>query len=145
MKYRLGFIPYLNMVPFHQGFGPLPMSIGSSAFEFEKVSPRALGIAAEGGRMDAGAMSLVDAFRLQKDFEPLGKYGIGVHRAAKSVLLFSKRLISDTRGMVAITDETSTSVKLLQVLLEKRYGRSDVTYGRIASCELFDGDRKSVV
>ena len=38
-----------------------------------------------------------------------------------------------------VTDETSTSVHLLRVLLEKRYTRGSATYGRIASSRLYDG------
>src|SRR5437763_10284124 len=121
MKLRIGYIPYLNMVPFHQGFGPEGLKANPFELEFKEMSPRALGLEAEAGKLDAGAMSLVDSFRLADRFEPLGDFGIGVKRAAGSVLLFSKKPLSDLEGLCAVTDETSTSVRLLQVLLEKRY------------------------
>jgi chorismate dehydratase len=138
MNLTVGYIPFLNMVPFHQGFGPAPIEKEGLRIQFRQASPRALGADAESGLIDAGAMSLIDAFRLEGRFEPLGPFGIGVKRAAGSVLLFSKVPMREFEGMCAVTDETSTSVRLLQVLLEKRYGRTNVHYGRVA-VDLYDG------
>ncbi len=145
MNLNVGFIPYLNMNPFHQGFGPKPMSQGDLSIQFQTLSPRALGVEAEAGKIDAGAMSLVDYFRLSDRFELLGKYGIGVKRAAQSVLVFSKKPLAEFSGVCAVTDETSTSVRLLQVLLEKRFCCHVATFGRIASMHLFDGDADALL
>ena len=46
--------------------------------------------------------------------------------------------------MCAVTDDTSTSVRLLQVLLEKRHGRTAVNYGRIAP-DMYDGSADSLL
>jgi chorismate dehydratase len=138
MNLNIGFIPYLNMVPFHQKFGPAPLHEAGFDMRFKALSPRALGIEAQAGRIDAGALSLIDSFKLSDRFEPLGTYGVGVKQAAGSVLLFSKVPLSQLAGMCAVTDETSTSVRLLQVLAEKRYGRTQVNYGRV-SAGLYDG------
>ncbi len=145
MNLSIGYIPYLNMVPFHQGFGPEPLQKDGFSLRFQTLSPRALGVEAEAGRIDAGAMSLMDTFHLCDRFEPLGHLGIGVKRAAQSVLLFSKGPMSELRGLCAVTDETATSVRLLQVLLEKCYPRSTVTFGRIASGALYDGSADSLL
>jgi chorismate dehydratase len=145
MNIRVGFIPYLNMVPFHQGFGPEPIEIEGHRFEFQSMSPRVMGLEAEKGSIDAGALSLVDGLRFSGEFEPLGTFGIGLKRPALSVLLFSKKPMSELRGVCAVTDETSTSFRLLQVLLEVRYGLTGVTYGRIASSMLFDGEADAVL
>jgi chorismate dehydratase len=145
LNLTVGYIPYLNMVPFHQGFVPAPMKDGDVTVQFRQLSPRILGVEAESGRIDAGALSLVDAFRLADRFEPLGDFGIGVKRAAGSVLLFSKRPLAELEGICAVTDETSTSVRLLQVLLEKRYQREGVTYGRVASGEMYDGSAEALL
>lgn len=139
MNIRVGYIPYLNMAPFHQGFGPEPLEFEGQRIEFRSFAPRALGLEADKGVLDAGAMSLVDFFRLSSRYEPLGKLGIGVQRKAQSVLLFSKTLVPFLKGTVAVTDETSTSFRLLQVLLEQRYRLSGLQYGRIASSMLYDG------
>src|SRR5882724_11779957 len=140
MIIRVGYIPYLNMAPFHQGFGPEPCEINGYRFEFHPMSPRTLGLEAEKGTIDAGAMSLVDCLKLAETFEPVGSFGIGLKRDAQSVLVFSKKPLADFDGVCAVTDETSTSFRLLQILLEARYGRTGVRYGRIASSMLFDGE-----
>ncbi len=139
MNIRIGLIPYLNMVPFHHGFGPAPIDDDGRFFEFDRMSPRVLGLEAEKGTIDAGALSLVDWLNNTDQFEPLGNYGIGLKRPAQSVLLFSKVPLSQLRGICAVTDDTSTSFRLLQVLLEVRYNRFEMSYGRIASSILFDG------
>ena len=144
MKLTIGFIPYLNMVPFHQGFGPASLKLDSVELEFKTVSPRALGLEAESGAIDAGAMSLMDTFRLSEQYESLGDFGIGVKRAAGSVLLFSKQPLAELQGICAVTDETATSVRLLQVLLEKKYQRTAVTYGRVAA-GMFDGSADALL
>jgi chorismate dehydratase len=141
----IGHIPYLNMVPFHQGFGPQALEKGGHSLNFRSLSPRALGLEAEAGQIDAGAMSLVDTFRLSDKFRPLGDLGVGVRGAAGSVLLFSREPIERLQGLCAVTDETSTSFRLLQVLLEKRYGRTAVNYGRVASSLLYDGSADALL
>lgn len=139
MNIRVGFIPYLNMVPFQQGFGPQPLEAGGRRLEFHQVTPRVLGARAQQGTIDAGALSIVDLAQIFPHYEPLGRFGIGVRRAAHSVLFFSKRPIARFSGLCAVTEETSTSFCLLQLLLALRYRRADVRYGRIAAGALFDG------
>src|SRR5438309_10387414 len=129
MSVRVGYIPYLNMAPFHQGFGPEAAEIEGQKFEFLPMSPRALGLEAEKGAIDAGAMSLVDYLRLSQSYEPLSSFGLGLKRGAQSVLVFSKKPFASLDGVCAVTDETSTSFRLLQVILEARYGKTSVRYG----------------
>ena len=74
---RVGYIPYLNMAPFHRGFGPEPFEADGVRYEFPVCTPRTLGIEAEQGRVDAGALSLVDSLRLSALFEPLGNWELG--------------------------------------------------------------------
>jgi chorismate dehydratase len=139
MSIRVGYIPYLNMAPFHQGFGPEPLERSGHRFEFLPMSPRRLGLEADKGKVDAGAMSVVDYLRLSPSYVPVGSYGLGVKRKALSVLVFSKKPLAALEGVCSVSDETSTSFRLLQVLLEARYRRSGIRYGRIASRMLFDG------
>jgi chorismate dehydratase len=145
MNIHVGYIPYLNMVPFHQGFGPQAFDLFGHRIVFRSCSPRALGLEAERGAIDAGALSLVDFLRLSDQFEPIGDFGIGVRRPAKSVLFFSKGPLSEFRGICAVTDETATSILLLQTLLEKRHGIQGVAYGRVASSALFDGSAEGLL
>lgn len=145
MILRIGYIPYLNMVPFHQGFGPHPVTIDGVRFEFATMSPNAMGKEAEKGAIDAGALSLVDALRLSDTYEPLGTFGIGLKRPALSVLLFSKKPMAELSGFCAVTDETSTSFRLLQTLLEGRYGIRGIQFGRVQSLALFDGQADALL
>jgi len=144
MNLRVGYIPYLNMAPFHIGFGPECLRMGDEGhIDFLPMSPRALGLEAQKGAIDAGALSLADLLRLP-DFERLGRFGIAMKGPAQSVLLFSDKPLSQFEGFCAVTDETSTSFRLLQVLLEKRYERTP-RYGRVASSLLFDGSAQGLL
>jgi chorismate dehydratase len=123
--FRIGEIPYLNSVPFYWD-----KSVPSnSGLEWVSVPPKTMGHLAREGRIDAGPLSLIDAFSLEDSFEPLGgpsgDCGIAVRRAAKSVLLFSQVPAGQLSGRkIGVTPDTATSVELLRVLLETRAGVS---------------------
>lgn len=109
---RVGRIPYLNCEPF---FAHL------SGFELLPLNPRALGHAMATGALDAGPLSLVDFLGLEGDVAPL-PYGIATAGPATSVLLFSDRPLSDLGGaVIGVTEETSTSVQILKLLLALKY------------------------
>jgi len=109
---RVGRIPYLNCEPF---FARL------AGFELVSLTPRRLGQAVAAGEVDAGALSLVDFLRLEAVLDPL-PFGIATDRAAQSVFLFSHRPLGELGGaVIGVTDETSTSVELLRVLLGLKY------------------------
>jgi len=139
MNIRIGHVPYLNMAPFYHGFGPEPMEIRDRRYEFWSRTPRALGLAAEAGIIDAAPLSLVDALKMENQYEPVGRFGIGVRRSAQSVLLFSRTTMPLLHNaVIAVTDETSTSSVLLQLLLEQHYAVQGIRYERIASAALWD-------
>jgi len=84
--------------------------------------PRELGRLAAAGEITAGLLPAADFFRLENSFERLGHFGIAVRGRAHSVLLFSKRPIRQLDGAtIALTEESSTSVVLLRMILEKKY------------------------
>ncbi len=146
MNIRVGYVPYLNMAPFYHGFGPHLLEAGDHQYEFISRAPRALGYEAIAGTMDAAPLSLADALKVESSFEPLARFGIGVRRSAQSVLLFSNRALPLLENAtVAVTDETSTSFLLLQLLMEQRYKLKGTRYGRIASATLFDGEADAVL
>jgi chorismate dehydratase len=112
----LALIPYLNCEPFYQ-------SVAELGFEVVHEPPRALGALAERGAATCGPMAVADWFRMQDRFEPLSDFGISCEGPAHSVLLFSKReigMLAD--GRVGLTQESSTSVKLLELILTRKYG-----------------------
>lgn len=110
---RVGRIPYLNCEPF---FAYL------AGFELLSVMPRMLGQAMALGTLDAGPLSLVDFLSLGEGLAPF-PLGIATPGPARSVLLFSNRPLSELGGrVIGVTDETSTSVQLLRLLLALKYG-----------------------
>jgi chorismate dehydratase len=111
-------IPYLNSVPFYRNF---EKSAGTS-FKILPVTPRRMGLLSDKGQLTAGLFSLMDYYR-QEDRLELLNWCIATRDQVKSVMLFSKEGWLDLNSKrVGITDDTATSVRLLQVLLEKKYG-----------------------
>lgn len=111
----VGKIPYLNSVPFYHHFE-------RRQFRIMPITPRRMGVLSEKGQIDAGLFSLVDYFRQQKSLEVI-PYCIATRDQVKSVMLFSNCGWRDLEGKrIGIIDDTATSVKLLKVLLEKKYG-----------------------
>ena len=123
---RVARVPYLNTDPFFPEPGAaVPMKLID-------LPPRLLGEAAARGEIDAGPMAVVDYFRQQEAFEPLGDFGIAALGEAKSVLLFSQRPLSQLDGCaIDVTDQTSTSGMLLRLLLEQRYDLRPASYHRV--------------
>ena len=110
---RVGRIPYLNCEPFFHRL---------EGVELVDLIPRRLGEAMAARELEAGPLSLIDYLRIEPELTPL-PYGIGCPTGARSVLVFSDRPLSALGGArVGITDETSTSVELLRVLLAVRHG-----------------------
>jgi aminodeoxyfutalosine synthase len=111
----VGKIPYLNSVPFYQHFD-------QQHFKLLPVVPRRMGLLQEKRQILAGLYSLADYLRMENGLELL-PWCIATRDQVKSVMLFSKEGWGDLDGkLIGITDETATSVRLLQILLEKKYG-----------------------
>jgi aminodeoxyfutalosine synthase len=118
----IGRVSYLNTLPFFK-------FLDNREYKIFPAPPRQLGFLFKDGNIDAGIVSLVDYFERENDYSFL-KYGIVGNKNVKSVILYSKHPIEKLdRKSIAVTDETSTSFRLLQVLLEMRYGL-DVVYVR---------------
>ncbi len=112
---RVGYLPYLNAAPFYWTRNTWDVELVPSV-------PSEFGQLAADGKVDAGIMSVQDWFLQESEFEPLGKYGICSFYKAQSVLLFSHKPITELEDeVIGVTQETSTSVKLLQLLLEQKY------------------------
>ena len=111
----VGKIPYLNSVPFYHHFE-------KRQFKMLPVTPRRMGVLARNNQLDAGLFSLAD-YLSQKDTLIQLPYCIATRDQVKSVMLFSNHGWRELAGKtIGIVDDTATSVRLLQVLLEKRYG-----------------------
>jgi aminodeoxyfutalosine synthase len=113
----VGKIPYLNSIPFYA-------KMEKKQFRILPVVPRRMGILSAEGKIDAGPFSLMDYVRQEETLELMG-WCIATRDQVKSVMLFSKGGWRDLHGKrIGITDDTATSVQLLKVLLEKKYGVS---------------------
>lgn len=113
---RVGELAFTNTLPFR---------LGAPWKTIPCPSPRVLAQWADDDKIDAGVLPVVEAWRLEDRFEPLGRLGIAVKRQAMSVLLFSKRPWDELDGTkIGVTDQTATSVQLFKVLMEVREGFS---------------------
>jgi len=109
---RIGKIPYLNSILFFHGLEDDPN------VRLEPLVPRALSSAAQEGEVDAGPVPLVTAWEIEDRFMPLGDFCISTIDRAHSILFFSKRPFDQLDGAeIGVTNETSTSVRLLRALL----------------------------
>jgi chorismate dehydratase len=111
----IGKIPYLNSVPFY-------VNLEQRRFKILPVTPRRMGVLMANGQLDAGLFSLANYLEHHHQLWQLG-YCIATRDQVKSVLLFSNEGWRDLDNKtIGIMDDTATSVKLLKVLLEKKYG-----------------------
>lgn len=111
---RVGKMPYLNSVLFYQAM--------DERFDLLPMVPTVMAEAARRGEVDAGPVPLLDALSLQETFEPLGGFCIATKTKAHSILLFSATPIQELEEKtIAVTAETSTSARLLKVLLSFKY------------------------
>jgi len=118
-------VPFLNSVPFYRG-----LPLGEDLRLIDCV-PRVFGERAKAGDIAAGPLPLVDYFRLQETFERIGHFGIAVRGRAQSALLFTRKPIRQLEGAaIAVTGESSTTARLLRLLLEHRYRLAGITYRR---------------
>jgi chorismate dehydratase len=118
-------IPYANAAPFYALWGDAPFAV-------RNLVPRELGREAEAGAVDLGLMAAADFLRLTDRFEPLAPaMGVAARGPVQSVLLFSRRPAAALDGaLISVTPETSTSIRLLKLLLDVRRGLKGVRYVR---------------
>jgi chorismate dehydratase len=118
-------IPYANAAPFYALWGEAPFAV-------RNLVPRELGREAEAGSVDLGLMATGDYLRLRDRFERVSPaMGVATRGAVQSVLLFSRRPANALAGaLISVTPETSTSIRLLRLLLDVRRGLAGVRYVR---------------
>src|SRR5262249_54068109 len=117
-------IPYANAAPFYALWADAPFAV-------RNLVPRDLGREAEAGRVDLGLMAAADYLRLKPRFELLGRLGVATRGPVQSVLLYSRRPANAlANALISVTPETSTSIRLLRLLLDVRRGLEGVRYGR---------------
>jgi len=116
MPLRIGQIPYLNSVLFYHGLED------DAGVVLEPLVPRALSGAAVEHGIDAGPVPLVTCWDIEAAYEPLNDFCISTKDKARSIFLFSKRPFEELAdASIGVTSETSTSVRLMRVLLSHVY------------------------
>lgn len=122
MKLLVGKIPYLNSEPFYPLLGE---------HRLITAAPRELGKLAEREAIDAGIMAVADYLRFEDRYQPVGELGVASRRDVHSILLFSRYPMHSLSGArIGVTEDTSTSVRLLRLLLEVRDGVRPSAYVR---------------
>lgn len=109
-------IPYVNAAPFYALWADAPFAV-------RNLVPRDLGREAEAGGVDMGLMAAGDFLRMRDRFELLAPMGVAARGTVQSVLLFSRRPVNALENaLLSVTPETSTSIRLLKLLLRVRRG-----------------------
>lgn len=119
-KAKAGMIKYLNTLPFRVGIEAL---YANPPFEFVLGCPTELNSRMEKGELGVSLISAVEYLRNPEFFaEPLG-HCIAARERVMSVSLYTKKPLKELSGAkIALTKESSSSIALLKVLLEKRWG-----------------------
>lgn len=128
MRLVVGQISYLNSQPFY------PLLLGEH--RLIPTPPRELGLMASRGEIDAGILATADYLVNAERYEPVGGLGVANREEVRSILLASRRPIEELDGaVVGVTEETSTSARLLRLILEDRYAVRPRSYLRGARTE----------
>jgi chorismate dehydratase len=112
---RLGYIPYLNAVPFYH-------FLKQNGFAGQLISgvPAELNRLLQLGELHVSPSSSFEYARHWRDYLLLPKHAISSSGKVKSVLLFSPGELEDLNGEeIAITGESATSINLLRVILRE--------------------------
>lgn len=117
---RLGYIDYLNCLPVYygieQGIIDLPVAV-------KKGPPAQLNQLFLQGALDITPISSIEYARHAADTVILPNLSISANGRVTSVLIFSKRPLSELDGRpFALTSHSATSVVLTKIVLQQRYG-----------------------
>lgn len=125
LSLRLGRIGYLNVLPIYH-----PLEAGILPHDFELVSgpPALLNTMMARGELHVSSNSCFEYARNPKQYYLVEDLSIGSHGPVMSVSLLSTVPVAELDGKtILISAETHTSVALLRLLMEQRYG-IDVTF-----------------
>ncbi|PKB79707.1 MAG: hypothetical protein BZY88_11965 [SAR202 cluster bacterium Io17-Chloro-G9] len=115
MALKVGRVPELNCEPFY-------VDMSRRGIELSDVQVQDLTSAVEREEIDAGPMSLVDAFRLEDRLNPVSGFCVAAVESAVNSLLFSQRPLEElSAAPIAAGDADSTSDRLLDVIMKLKY------------------------
>jgi chorismate dehydratase len=123
MALRIGRVPYLHAEPFY-------VDMQRRGLALTELVPRTVAVAAAHGEIDAGPVPLVECFALEDRLQPVAGFCVASLQHAGSSFLFSTKPIAALAGAhIGVTDEASTALQLLQVLLRVKYQVQPAAYG----------------
>lgn len=139
MKHAVSIVPYANMTPFRVSGPP-------EGCQFVRLDPKRSTEALRHRSIVAAPLPVGDLPALEDVVEFIGNYGVAAAGAVRSVLLFSDLPLDKLTSpeCIHLTDQSSSSVRLLHLLLGYRNGfhrmpyRSPVRESAVA--ELHIGD-----
>jgi chorismate dehydratase len=123
MALRIGRVPYLHAEPFY-------VDMERRGLALTELVPRAVAVAAAHDDIDTGPVPLLECFRLEDRLQPVAGCSVASVQHAGSSLLFSTEPIAARAGAhIGVTDEASTALQLLHVLLRVKYRVQPAAYG----------------
>jgi chorismate dehydratase len=112
VRLLIGQISYLNSQPFYPLLGE---------HRLIPTPPSELGKMASKGEIDAGILATADYLLYEDRYEPAAGLGVANREEVRSILFLSQKPMAELDGArIGITEDTSTSVRLLRILLEVR-------------------------
>jgi chorismate dehydratase len=122
MILRVGHIPYLHAEPFY-------FDMERRGIVLYELVPSALAAAMLDGEIDAGPVPVVDCFRLADSLQPVAGFCVATTQKTGNIFLYSTKPMSELGdARIGVTDEASTAVRLLDVLLRVQHQVQPAAY-----------------
>lgn len=120
MKLRVGKIPYLNLYPIFQA---LQDEADCSDYEFVEDFPSSLNRMLRQGEIDVSPSSSIEYLRGEGSYNILDGHSISSTGPVRSIQFISRVPVTELDGEeVYVTDQSETSVALLDIILRKTFG-----------------------
>jgi chorismate dehydratase len=118
-KLKIGRIPYANLFPIYY---TLEREFDCSAYEFVEGAPSKLNKMLREGQIDVCPSSSVEYLRNPDLYNIIDDISVSSKGKVGSVILFTRRPIETISGKkIMITDQSDTSVALLDIILKRFY------------------------
>jgi chorismate dehydratase len=122
VRLLIGQISYLNSQPFYPLLGE---------HRLIPTPPSELGKMASKGEIDAGILATADYLLYRDRYESTAGLGVANREEVRSILFLSRKPMHELDGArIGITEDTSTSVRLLRILIEVKDGNRPKEYVR---------------
>ncbi len=150
-KIRLGQIDFINCLPFNYALAKLLKQAGSKSaplflrlhsFELTKAAPARLNEMLFRGELDIAPISSIEYLHHREQYHLLDDIAISSRCEADSVLFLSTVELASLSD-VYVTDKSATSVALLRVILQEKYGLSGLNF--IVTGDLADKPNKLLI